>query len=570
MQSLAAAGNPQKEIDLSPVIAEAAPMVILDNGRAKPLATYARYTLFQLSGRYSYKGASAISWLCKALFTPQAAAADEVFLINNPEAADAIGIAPQKKRRYSFNQIGPGLDKLKTEAQKIMDAGPKTRSAVGTELLRTVYNVQKFTELCSVFSFPASRPGFIGSDTAPGAALNRWANAYQGPRFSIVPVEKNGGIEWQDLLGVVQELGPKAQSDRAIVALVKAAGACENGAAAEAAAELRAFNAEVGKRIAGKGINLHVATEVTYDAVDPFFKAKLAYFIALALLIAGLFNGARFWPLTGGIFIATGFLLHTYGTIARVIIMHRPPVTTLYETFVFVAWMSVLLGLLLELFQRKGFGHIIASFTGALFLHFAGKFGADGDTMGMLAPVLNNNFWLATHIMTISMGYAGCFGAGVLAHFYLVQRKFLGLSVEKTAPLASSVYGMLAFGLTLTTIGTVLGGLWADQAWGRFWGWDPKENGALLIIVWCAIIFHGRKGRLIKETGTAVGAVVGLGLVMLAWLGVNLLGIGMHAYGFTAAGAKILFAIVGVEVIFLAAIGIRSLQHGDQQTNRPG
>jgi ABC-type transport system involved in cytochrome c biogenesis permease subunit len=174
--------------------------------------------------------------------------------------------------------------------------------------------------------------------------------------------------------------------------------------------------------------------------------------------------------------------------------------------------------------------------------------------MGMLAPVLNSNFWLTTHIMTISMGYAGCVAAGALGHVYLIQRAVFKRTSTATAQLAASVYDCIAFGLTFTTIGTVLGGLWADQAWGRFWGWDPKENGALLIIIWCAAVLHARSGKMIKDTGTAYGAIIAFLLVMLAWVGVNLLGVGLHAYGFTTFGAKILLYVGAIEILFFAAI----------------
>jgi ABC-type transport system involved in cytochrome c biogenesis permease subunit len=114
---------------------------------------------------------------------------------------------------------------------------------------------------------------------------------------------------------------------------------------------------------------------------------------------------------------------------------------------------------------------------------------------------------------------------------------------------------MLLFGLTFTVAGTVLGGLWADQAWGRFWGWDPKENGALLIVLWCSAVIHARRGTMIGAVGTAVGSIVLFVLVLFAWLGVNLLGVGMHSYGFTTRGATVLFGVAGSELLLLAIAG---------------
>jgi ABC-type transport system involved in cytochrome c biogenesis permease subunit len=594
---------------LSPVVNEASNMLILDNDRIKPLVTFARYTLYQLSGRFSYKGTPAITWLCRVIFSPQNSVDEEVFLINNPEVADAIGITPMKKRRYSLSQLSPGLEKLEKEAGKIVAVEAGSRSPVENEILRTAYNVRKYLDLCNVFSFASPQPEFTIIDSSLASylgfkgpvrqlsylellgksqlisaamkniktdsinswtrfdsacimlttAMYRWSNADQSVGFHIVPLEEKTGIIWQDPWKSVQVLGSGSLNDRAVVALTKAYEAYGKGLFAECAEKLRDFNSDVHSRISEKGIHVQAALENAYNSIDPFFKAKLAYFIAVLFLMAGLFINARSLTVCGGILISAGFLFHTFGCVARAIIMQRPPVTTLYETFVFVAWVSVVLGLCIELYRKKAFGLFIASFSGAIFLYCAGKFGAESDTMGMLAPVLNNNFWLATHIMTISMGYAGVFGAGVLAHIYLVQKAFLKRTMEQCANTIASVCAALAFGLIFTTIGTVLGGMWADQAWGRFWGWDPKENGALLIIIWCAIVFHARKGRIIKETGTAFGALIGLSLVMLAWLGVNLLGIGMHAYGFTMLGAKMLYGIIAGEMVFVLAISLRML-----------
>jgi cytochrome c-type biogenesis protein CcsB len=585
--------------DFAQVVEEASRILVLDNERIKPLDTYARHAFVRFSGRSSYKGTPAIAWLCKMIFDPRSVSDDAVFLINNPEVADAIGIVPQKKRRYTFNQLSPGLEKLEKEGNKIMSAGAASRSPVERELLRTLLNVRTFIELGSTLSFVIPSGDFAIADSsfasylslrmpvrelsyyqvlgkskllssaaraamkkdrsswtqfdeasaALAAALYRWANSEWGG-IRIVPVAGNSGIQWASAWEVVQHSGSGVFGDKAITSLVKAWHGYDRGEYADCASGLHAFCQEVDT----KGIRVHASLERAYNAVDPFARATSAYFAALVVLIIGLLRSVRAGRIGCGVIIGIGFLLQTFGLFARIIIMHRPPVTTMYETFVFVAWVSVALGLAIEAFRKNGLGLFVAGFTGALFSYFAGKFGSDGDTMGMLAPVLNSNFWLTTHIMTISMGYAGCVAAGALAHVYLIQRAVFKRTCEATAQLAASIYASIAFGLTFTTIGTVLGGLWADQAWGRFWGWDPKENGALLIIIWCAVVLHARSGKMIKDIGTAYGAIVAFVLVMLAWVGVNLLGVGLHAYGFTTFGARILLYVGAIEILFIAAI----------------
>jgi ABC-type transport system involved in cytochrome c biogenesis permease subunit len=225
----------------------------------------------------------------------------------------------------------------------------------------------------------------------------------------------------------------------------------------------------------------------------------------------------------------------------------------LFDTFVLVSWLGVLLGFVVEYFNKRSLGLIVAGVTGFAFLHVAGRYAADGDTMGVVVAVLDSNFWLATHVITIIMGYAGCMAAGVIAHMYLIQRVIHPVDTSRSQATARAIYGVLAFGLVFTTVGTVLGGIWADQSWGRFWGWDPKENGALLIVLWCSAVFHARAAGMIKHIGFASGAIVGTVLVMFAWLGVNLLGVGLHSYGFTSSGAKLLFSFVGIESLFLLA-----------------
>ena len=93
-------------------------------------------------------------------------------------------------------------------------------------------------------------------------------------------------------------------------------------------------------------------------------------------------------------------------------------------------------------------------------------------------------------------------------------------------------YGIICFALLFSFVGTVLGGIWADQSWGRFWGWDPKENGALLIVLWNAVILHARWGDYIRERGLMACAIFGNIITSLSWFGVNMLGIGLHSYGF--------------------------------------
>ena len=175
--------------------------------------------------------------------------------------------------------------------------------------------------------------------------------------------------------------------------------------------------------------------------------------------------------------------------------------------------------------------------------------------MEMMRAVLDSNFWLATHVVTITIGYSSTYLAGMLGIAWVVRRH-LPLKPDPAASKALSelAYGVIAFSLFFSFIGTVLGGIWADQSWGRFWGWDPKENGALLLVLWTTLVLHARRAGTVGKTGVAVGCVISLVVVMLAWFGINLLGDGLHAYGFTEGIAGWLLGFIFIETLFLVLV----------------
>jgi ABC-type transport system involved in cytochrome c biogenesis permease subunit len=176
--------------------------------------------------------------------------------------------------------------------------------------------------------------------------------------------------------------------------------------------------------------------------------------------------------------------------------------------------------------------------------------------MEMMRAVLDTNFWLATHVVTVTLGYASTFVAGFLAIIYILRGVFTTtLTAETAKSLARMVYGIVCFATLFSFVGTVLGGIWADQSWGRFWGWDPKENGALLIVLWNATILHARWGGLVRERGLMNLAVFGNIVTSFSWFGVNMLGIGLHSYGFTDAAFKWLILFIGSQV-FIILLGL--------------
>ena len=121
--------------------------------------------------------------------------------------------------------------------------------------------------------------------------------------------------------------------------------------------------------------------------------------------------------------------------------------------------------------------------------------------------------------------------------------------------LTRMAYGFVGAALFLSLVGTILGGIWANYSWGRFWGWDPKENGALMIVLMCLIILHARLGGYIREIGLhACNIVTGM-ITVFSWFGVNQLGVGLHAYGFTDGVWFWLSMFWALQCVFLLIAG---------------
>lgn len=306
--------------------------------------------------------------------------------------------------------------------------------------------------------------------------------------------------------------------------------------------------------------------EVFYNRFDPFYQAIILYVIAFILVCVSWLAWQR--PLWSATFAVVGvaYVLHTFGILARMHISGRPPVTNLYSSAVFIGWGAVLLCVGLELVYRKGIGFAAAAAIAVVTLLIAGGLAVDdafarneGDTMAPLQAVLDTNLWLATHVVCVTLGYASTFLAGILGIGYVLG----GLTTESLdsdarKELNRMIYAIVCFAMLFSFVGTILGGIWADQSWGRFWGWDSKENGAVLVVIWNALILHARWGGLVRERGVAVMAIFGNIVTAWSWFGTNMLGVGLHSYGWMAAAALWLGLFV-LSQILIVGLGLLPL-----------
>ncbi len=297
--------------------------------------------------------------------------------------------------------------------------------------------------------------------------------------------------------------------------------------------------------------------EFFFNQAQPFPQTMVLYMVVFVLALASWLKWPKTLGKTAAILLLFAFLLHTAGLVTRMYLQGRPPVTNLYSSAIFVGWGAVLLCLFLERFYKNGIGSVCASAIGFVTLLIAQNLQVDGDSLEMLRAVLDTNVWLGTHVVMVTLGYSATFLAGFLGIIYIFRGLLTKSFDEMTArSLGRMMYGIVCFATLFSFIGTVLGGIWADQSWGRFWGWDPKENGALLIVIWNAIILHARWGGYARERGVAVLAVFGNIITSLSWFGVNMLGVGLHSYGFIdeAFGPLLVFilsqlAIVGLGIL---------------------
>ena len=333
------------------------------------------------------------------------------------------------------------------------------------------------------------------------------------------------------------------------------------------------FRESVEKRADSRGEMKRIAMEVSYFKRDYFLNALVWFLLGTlcALAMWGIGSGktakALSWATLG--FTVIGAAYCVIAIVIRCLIMSRPPVGNLYDTIIFIGATGVIFALLVEWMNRKRFALGLAPILGTALLILARRYevGDAGDHLDPLVAVLDSNFWLATHVITITLGYSAGLLAAMLSCGYVLMR---GLNLDAgnkdlRRSLSKAVYGCICLTVFLSLVGTVLGGIWANYSWGRFWGWDPKENGALMIVLWTLAILHARIGGLINEWGLHLASLFTACIVAFSWWHVNFLGVGLHNYGFTTGKGTIwqFYAVMMCFVLFGALAMI--VEHYDKR-----
>ncbi|HIH2763267.1 MAG TPA: cytochrome c biogenesis protein [Candidatus Azoamicus sp.] len=237
----------------------------------------------------------------------------------------------------------------------------------------------------------------------------------------------------------------------------------------------------------------------------------------------------------------------------RIFLSERAPITNLYESIVFVNLILTIFFIIL--YYKFKINSIFIIFI-TIFQYITYKYSINGTNIKNLVPVLDTNFWLILHVITITLGYSLCLISGLLAHLYLYFRLDINKKKEFLKSFLKLIHVFVILSLLFSFCGTILGGIWADQSWGRFWGWDPKENGAMLIILWLTFIIHL---KMIKFSTTLIyinGIILNNIIVFLAWFGVNLLNVGLHSYGFTQNVGVGLILFLIFEIFYISIFQI--------------
>lgn len=558
-----------------------------------------------------------LDWLMDCLFRPELAADLPTFLVDNSEVLEAAGIPTHSRRdRYSYNDFEVGRDKLMQLAasyeeiqKRDAERGSDTLKTTEKQTLDLAYNIRTFEGLAGYFSFarnglemrsfPGKPTGGVTDASTVMATLPMIVSAFREGRAAgegdntahiedllrqyvdaanhskyflfLFPPGDPKSDQWLSagqrmgnlLEGTTQEPDQSIKDVKSLETLVKSLKQDE-GAFRD---QLTAFENGIVERAKARGEYRSVPLEADYFRKNWFIYALVWFLLASVTAGVMFFTGRSvagrisMWATVG--LILTGLAYLIVPIVKRSIIMQRPPVGNLYDTIIFIAMVMVIFALIIEAMTRRRFVLGVTPIVAALLIVIARRFevGEGKDHLDPLIAVLRSNMWLTIHVLTITVGYAAGLLTALLSVVYVLMRS-LGLDggdAGTRRALTRAVYGCVCLTLLLSLIGTVLGGIWANDSWGRFWGWDPKENGALMIVLWNLAILHARVGGYIREWGLHLASLFGANVVAFSWWHVNFLNVGLHNYGFAADKKWAVLAFYGLMAVFILLGMVASL-----------
>lgn len=488
---------------------------IQESGRKKPFLVFADESLTAMSGKTSItkdgKSLSSVEAVTSLWLAPMGWQETPLILLNDKKLLAKLGLEPTRKR-FSYTELASN-DSLRALLQEASAVRAKNPKAKLEPLLKSAADV--------------------------GMRLAIFEGIVSGRSMTLLPT---GAAAWSPL-----------QSGDPALAKLRSGFAADNQTEfdeglqtlrAEQAAENPRFQADPQK----------ISIETFYQRLHPFRWAWILYLAAGIVLLVSVGKPLAYklaWAFALG-----GFALQITGFACRVLVSGRAPVTNMYESVVWVAFGTILFALIFEAIHKCRYFLLGAVPVAVVSLILADTQPVILDrSIHPLVPVLADNFWLTTHVLTITLSYAAFALALGVAHIAL-GKTIIGEKPSK--PLYNYLYRAIQVGVLLLATGTILGGVWANYSWGRFWDWDPKETWALIALLGYLFLLHGRIAGRWGDFGLAVGAVLAFQSIIMAWYGVNfVLGVGLHSYGFGTGGFPIAAAFVIAELTFVAVAILR-------------
>ncbi len=504
-------------------------LAIQDGGRRKPVDTFARETLIRLTGRSSYADKSGRNWearafLLSAILGTRDWRNEPMILVSLGKLIQQLHLDPTS-RRFSFAELSgaSGLESLVTAAGAKKQAD-KPLDRVEQEAL------------------------------AVEERLALLARVVDSTAFNIVPAKTSGG-PWSNPADFARDYTDAefAPAQRNLQHMVDAYAGRDAFAFSASARALRETLRGLSPTVYPSEQELRL--ENSSNHFEGFYRAIWLYgFGFLALLVAHLRQRGRLLRGTGLVLVVAGLLCHAAGIVMRCLIGGRPPVTNMYESIIWVSFAVSLFGMIFFLRYRTAIYLLAAlpvTLTALLLVHQMPI--AMSASIDPLVPVLRDNFWLTIHVLTITLSYAAFALAMGFGHILLWRYAREPQAARADASMHFWLYRVLQLGVLLLAAGTILGGVWANYSWGRFWGWDPKETWALIALLCYITTLHGRLAGWWTQFGLVVASVVCFLAVLMAWYGVNfVLGKGLHSYGFGIGGESYVATFVVLDLAFVA------------------
>ncbi|HOO50440.1 MAG TPA: cytochrome c biogenesis protein CcsA [Alphaproteobacteria bacterium] len=545
---------------------------IMHEGRLKPIETFAQAELVRFSGKQSFEHQDATTWLAHTVFDPATASNDRIFKIENSEIRHLMGLEERKKPLYAFTELTKGLQKTFPTVEQLINVPKQNLSSEQTALLTLHENALEYTQLLRSLSLllplnvdlPDQYKEEINPETVNYLVLKKHAIDIEDSIRNIIDTKGNNPETYSEKEQRIAILGlqirtiesaaegnslfrviPSPINDGDYLApweLIQSGQATWESSPVIKEWELlaqswRETDTTTWNKTTQSLLNqakIKTTPELLYNKIKPFQTSLIFYAFSFLLALASItFHHKRSLSWLSIFAAIIAITLEAGGVCTRIIVLNRPPVGTLYESILFVGLVAPLFALLMEWRMKNLLGLLSAGFVGTTIGLLALSMADEGDNMKVLSAVLNTQFWLTTHVLCITIGYGWCLVTSVIAHMLLLGQALGRLTKDIIKNLQHAQNTLAITALLFTATGTILGGIWADQSWGRFWGWDPKENGALLIVLWLVWIIHSRIAGQFTSTQATMGYAFLSVIVGTAWIGVNLLGVGLHSYGFT-------------------------------------